>query len=201
MKQKQIALVGFLGWAAAAIPLLAADKFDISKVDLSKLPPPAQKQGVTYAADIRPLFEASCVRCHGQERPKGGLNLTTLGSVLRGGKDGKVVVPGDGKQSVLTIAVARVDDDLAMPPKHRPGRHGRGGFGGPNGPPGGGPDNPNGGFGRPNGEPPPGGPGFGPGGPHAGGPSGRPGGFGPPPKPLTAEQVGLIRAWIDQGAK
>jgi hypothetical protein len=27
------------------------------------------------------------------------------------------------------------------------------------------------------------------------------GGFGPPPKPLTAEQVGLVRAWIDQGAK
>jgi hypothetical protein len=24
---------------------------------------------------------------------------------------------------------------------------------------------------------------------------------GPPPKPLTAEQVGLVRAWIDQGAK
>lgn len=46
-----------------------------------------------------------------------------------------------------------------------------------------------------------GGPGGGPG---AGGPP--PGGapprhFGPPPKPLTAEQVGLIRAWIDQGAK
>ena len=23
----------------------------------------------------------------------------------------------------------------------------------------------------------------------------------PPPAPLTAEQVGLVRAWIDQGAK
>ena len=23
----------------------------------------------------------------------------------------------------------------------------------------------------------------------------------PPPKPLTAEQVGVLRAWIDQGAK
>lgn len=35
---------------------------------------------------------------------------------------------------------------------------------------------------------------------------GGPGGFGggnagPAPKPLTAVQVGLIRAWIDQGAK
>jgi hypothetical protein len=32
-----------------------------------------------------------------------------------------------------------------------------------------------------------------------GGPGPRP--QGPPPKPLTPEQVGLVRAWIDQGAK
>jgi len=50
--------------------------------------------------------------------------------------------------------------------------------------------------------PPKRGPGHGgPGGPGGtGGPGGH-GGFGPPPKALTAEQVALIRAWIDQGAK
>jgi len=41
-----------------------------------------------------------------------------------------------------------------------------------------------------------GGPGGGPGGPPPGGP-----GPGPKSEPLTAEQVGLVRAWIDQGAK
>jgi hypothetical protein len=39
-------------------------------------------------------------------------------------------------------------------------------------------------------------PGGGPGGPPPGGP-----GPGPKSEPLTAEQVGLVRAWIDQGAK
>ena len=34
-----------------------------------------------------------------------------------------------------------------------------------------------------------------------GGPGGFGGGQGPAPKPLTAEQIGLVRAWIDQGAK
>jgi hypothetical protein len=34
-----------------------------------------------------------------------------------------------------------------------------------------------------------------------GGGFGFPGGSDSPPKPLTAEQVGLVRAWIDQGAK
>jgi hypothetical protein len=55
-----------------------------------------------------------------------------------------------------------------------------GGFGG-----GGGTGGPGGGGGRGSGAP--------------GGGGG--GGFGPAPKPLTADQVGLVRAWIDQGAK
>jgi len=164
------------GWS-----VLAADKkTDLSKIDVSKLPPPSEKKGVTYAKDIRPLFEASCIRCHGEERHKGDLRLDSLEAVLKGGEDGKVVVPGASKKSLLVIAASQIDDETAMPPKP--------GHGGPGGP----------------GNRPPGGPGAGnppPGGPGAGRAPGGPGGFGPPPKPLTPEQVGLIRAWVDQGAK
>jgi hypothetical protein len=79
----------------------------------------------------------------------------------------------------------------------QPNFAGRGGPGGPGGGPGG-----PGGFAPQGGGPggPGGPPGGGPGGP-GGGPGGPGGGFGPPPPPLTAEQVGLVRAWIDQGAK
>ena len=168
-----------VGLAAAAWPSAAA-------VDLSKLPPPAQQQGVTYAKDIRPIFEASCFRCHGAERPKAGLRLDSLDAVLKGSKDCKVILPGQSEKSPLIIAVARLDAEKAMPPNPR-----RGGFrGGPGGPPNGPP--PGVGDARPpeardgGGFPPPGGP---------------PGGMGPMPKPLSAEQVGLIRAWVDQGAK
>jgi hypothetical protein len=102
------------------------------------------------------------------------LRLDSLDSALEGGKDGKVVIPGDSKKILLVAAAAQVNNDVAMPPKRGPGGHG-----GPGGPGGG--NSPDG-----------------PGGPvRAGGP----GGFGPPPKALSAEQVGLIRAWIDQGAK
>src|SRR6266498_5942088 len=87
------------GWSA-----LAADKkIDFSKLDLSKLPPAATKKGVTYAKDIRPLFEASCFRCHGEEKQKGELRLDNLEAVLKGGEDGKVVVPGDSKKSLLVV--------------------------------------------------------------------------------------------------
>jgi len=153
-----VALAGSAGLAVAG------------EIDLSKLPPASGKAGLTYSKDVRPLFEASCLRCHGQERPKAGLRLDSLEGVLKGSKEGKVVVPGKAEKSALVIAVARIDDETAMPPKPRAGRHG---------PPGGG-------------DHPPGGPGS----------NGSPRkDAGPPPKPLTPEEVGLIRAWVDQGAK
>jgi hypothetical protein len=177
----------------------ADDKWDINKLDLSKLPPATGKLGVTYAKDIRPLLEASCFRCHGGQQQKGKLRLDSLASALKGGEDGKVVVPGDSKKSLLVAAAAQIDNEIAMPPKRRPG--GPGGPGG--GRPPGGPDGANpppDGPGGPGGTPPGASGGDNPSGPRNGGPGG-PGGFGPPSKPLTAEQVGLIRAWIDQGAK
>ena len=195
---KNVSTLLILGLVTAGWSVLAADKsIDLSKIDVSKLPPPADKKALTYAKDIRPLFEASCFRCHGEERQKGELRLDSLEAVLKGGEDGKVVVPGASKKSLLVIAAARIDDETAMPPKPKPGGPG-GQFGGGPGGPGarGGPGNrPPGGPGGGQGNRPPGergGPGGGAGGP---------GGFGPPPKPLTPEQVALIRAWVDQGAK
>jgi hypothetical protein len=185
---KNTAALFLVGLATAGWSVMAADKkIDISKLDLSKLPPAAAKKGMTYAKDIKPILEASCFRCHGEERQKGDLRLDSLEAALKGGKDGKVIVSGDSKKSLLVIAAAQIDDEIAMPPKRKPGGPGRpggpGGQGGAGNRPPGGPGGQGGGGGR------------GPGGP------GGPGGFGPPPKPLTAEQVGLVRAWIDQGAK
>ena len=190
--------LGFILCAAiAAGPAFGAD------VDMSKLPVPAKKAGVTYEKDIKAIFEESCVRCHGSERQKSGLRLDSLEAVLKGGEDGKVVVPKESAKSPLVIAVAQLDHDTAMPPKRGPGGPGRGGPGGAGGPggPRNGPPGPPPGGQPPEGGPRPGGPGPGPGGfGGPGGPGGR--GFGgPPPKPLTTEQVALIRAWIDQGAK
>ena len=200
----------------------ADDKWDIGKLDLSKLPPASDKKGLNYAKDIRPLFEASCFRCHGEERQKGDLRLDSLEAALKGGENGKVVVVGDSKKSLLVAAVAQIDNEIAMPPKRRPGGGpggpggnrppvGPGGRGGPGGPGGGEGDHPPGGPGGgnpppdgnrgPDGGNPPGPRNGGEDGPRGPGSPGGPGGFGPPPKALTAEQVGLIRAWIDQGAK
>jgi mono/diheme cytochrome c family protein len=127
-----------------ALSLFSAQGAEKKTVDLSKLPPASDKTGVTYATDIKPLFEKSCVKCHGAEKPKARLRLDSLEGTLKGGEDGKVVLPSDSANSILIHNVA-----------------------------------------------------------HAGDPDG----YMPPPKnranigPLTKEQIGLLRAWIDQGAK
>ncbi|MDB6055848.1 MAG: hypothetical protein JWN25_3371 [Verrucomicrobiales bacterium] len=100
-------------------------------VDLSKMPPASQKQGLTYEHDIKPIFEASCLRCHGAERPKAGLRLDSLAAVLKGSEDGKIVSAGNSKDSSLVLAVSQLDDETAMPPKR--GGRGPGGPGGPGG--------------------------------------------------------------------
>jgi hypothetical protein len=155
----------------------------VAAPDLSKLPAASTQKGVTYAKDIKPLLEASCFRCHGERQHKGGLRLDSLEAALKGGEDGKVINPGDSKNSLIVLAVSQLDPEKAMPPKPRGG-------GRPGGP-------------RPSGTNAPAGGASGqgqrPGGPGGGGPGG-PGGM-MMSKPLTAEQVGLVRAWIDQGAK
>jgi|SRR5579859_3522975 len=114
------------------------------QVDVSKIPPPAKVKGATYEKDIKPIFDQSCVKCHGEQKPKGKLQLTNLPAILKGGEDGKVVDPGNSASSVLVHNIAHVGDpDDYMPPPHN-----KAGIG-----------------------------------------------------PLTTEQIGLIRAWIDEGAK
>jgi mono/diheme cytochrome c family protein len=170
-----------------AVGLAATSWMAVASPDLSKLPAPAKKDGVTYEKDIRPILEASCVRCHGAERPKAGLRLDSLEGVLKGSREGKVIIAGQSEKSQLVLAVARVDEETAMPPKPRQ-RRGQGGPGPGGAPPGGVPP---GGQGADQ-KAPQGAPGQG---------GGQKGGMANAPKPLTTEQVALIRAWVDQGAK
>ena len=96
--------------AAVSLGLRAAD------VDVSKLPAASDKKDVTYAKDIKPIFEKSCFKCHGDEKQKGKLRLDSIAAVKKGGEDGEVVVAGQSAKSPLVIAVARLDEDTAMPP-------------------------------------------------------------------------------------
>ena len=127
--------------AAGALALQAED------VKVSKLPPAAAKQGVTFDGDIKAIFETACFKCHGPdvEKPKGKFRADTKANVLKDGGEGPSVTPGDLAKSPLIAMVARIteDEELYMPPTDNKAKI----------------------------------------------------------PPLTKEQVGLVRAWIEQGAK
>ncbi|MEJ0091498.1 MAG: c-type cytochrome domain-containing protein [Limisphaerales bacterium] len=111
----------------------------------AKLPPASTKTGITYATDIKPIFDASCVKCHSGERPKARLHMDSLEGVLKGTKEGKIITTGDSTNSLLIKVVAHLTpepDGWMPPPNNKAGI-----------------------------------------------------------KPLTPEQIGLIRGWIDQGTK
>lgn len=84
--------------------------------DAGKLPPPATVQ-VDYDRDIRPIFEASCFRCHGPEKPKSKFRLDEREAALKGGSHGVAIVPGDSGNSALIHVIAGLDADKQMPPE------------------------------------------------------------------------------------
>ena len=115
---------------------LPAAEAEIKESDL----PPAATVTVDFSRDIEPIFQNSCIRCHGPEKPKSSFRLDNRTAALKGGEHGVDILPGNSAKSPLIHYVAQVVEDMEMPPV------GKG-------------------------------------------------------DPLTPEQIGLLRAWIDQGAK
>jgi mono/diheme cytochrome c family protein len=66
-----------------------------------------------FEARIRPVLAANCYDCHTEEQ-LGGLRLDSRDAMLKGGKRGPAIMPGDPERSLL-IAAVRQAGDLKMP--------------------------------------------------------------------------------------
>lgn len=77
------------------------------------IPEVARRQIAQFQKDIQPIFEERCVSCHGGQEPQSGLDLRTLASTLRGGRNGPVVLEGFSEKSVLVRQLV----NGVMPPK------------------------------------------------------------------------------------
>ena len=75
-----------------------------------------------FASRVAPIFGDKCVQCHGPQKKKGRLRLDTFENVMRSGKDGVVVKPGDprGSEIFRRITLPRDNKD-AMPAEGKPG--------------------------------------------------------------------------------
>ena len=130
-------LILTIGLSTLSAAAFAAD------VDVSKLPPAAKKAGVTWDADIKPIFEKSCIKCHSGEKPKAKFRADTKENILKGADGEKVLKPGNSAKSEIVHLISDLVADEEMPPLDKRDKY----------------------------------------------------------PALTKEQVGLVRAWIDQGAK
>ena len=110
---------------------------ELSPEQIRQLPPPAAHP-VNFSQEIKPIFESSCIKCHGRGRAKGDFQIDSRTTLLKGGENGPALIPGKSAESLIVELVAGFDPDNVMPRKGTK---------------------------------------------------------------LTGEQVGVLRAWIDQGAK
>ena len=93
-----------------------------ANVSAANVSAPAAASVAFFASRVAPIFEDKCVQCHGPEKKKGKLRLDTFDFVMRGGKDGVVVKPGDAKSSELYRRVTLPRDNKdAMPAEGKPG--------------------------------------------------------------------------------
>ena len=102
------------------LALIVASSFEgraseAAAVDPSKLPPVAS--AFDFVQDIKPLLEQSCLKCHGEEKQKGGLRVDSRDALLAGGDSGAAVVEAKSAESRLIHHTARIDEEEAMPPK------------------------------------------------------------------------------------
>ncbi len=106
--------LGCVGLTALLRPTFALDLAEWA--GLRK--PPQAMEGSFFSARIQPLMDETCVSCHGDRRQKGKLRLNDFAGLMRGGKSGSVVVPGNAEESeIYKRLVLPPDDDKAMPPK------------------------------------------------------------------------------------
>src|SRR5262249_31120164 len=63
---------------------------------------------------VRPILVRACYQCHTSSE-MGGLRLDSPEALLRGGKSGPAIVPGEPERSLLIAAVRHTHERLKMP--------------------------------------------------------------------------------------
>ena len=81
---------------------------------------PASNTPAYYTEVVKPVLMTNCGKCHFNMNHKGGLAMDTKALMMKGGRDGAVVVPGNPDNSMLVKLIRHegpADDPKPMPPK------------------------------------------------------------------------------------
>jgi len=66
-----------------------------------------------FTKSVAPILQSQCLRCHRGAEPKGGLKLSRLQHLLKGGESGPAVVPGKPDESLLVEMIS--GEEPSMP--------------------------------------------------------------------------------------
>ncbi|MGA9572633.1 MAG: c-type cytochrome domain-containing protein [Lysobacterales bacterium] len=77
------------------------------------------EQKVSFSEDVQPILEQHCVQCHqpgGQGELASGLDMTSYEGLMKGTRNGPMVIAGDTEGSNLLVLVeGRADPSIKMP--------------------------------------------------------------------------------------
>jgi len=84
-------------------------------------PLPNVQEAMVYQEVVQPLLQSKCYGCHNANKKKGGLQMDLPELLMKGGKNGEVIISGNAAQSemIKRLLLPREDDDH-MPPKEKP---------------------------------------------------------------------------------
>ncbi|HZL37758.1 MAG TPA: c-type cytochrome domain-containing protein [Tepidisphaeraceae bacterium] len=72
----------------------------------------ADDKPISYFHDVRPILMSNCNACHKPEKLKGELDLTAVSLMLKGGKHGPAVIPGNTSKSKMIEMISGDDPDM-----------------------------------------------------------------------------------------
>jgi uncharacterized membrane protein len=79
--------------------------------------PSRPEEAMIFEDIVHPILERRCMKCHQRTKKKGQLSLESLATMLKGGKHGPSVVPGDPGESELFRRVTLDPSDEDFMPK------------------------------------------------------------------------------------
>src|SRR5579863_9424185 len=76
------------------------------------------RPAISFSKDVLPILKEACLSCHKPDKKKGKLDLSTYAELMKGGKQGPPVKPGEPGKSILVEMISGKEPD--MPEKGDP---------------------------------------------------------------------------------
>ncbi len=88
------------------IPIIAAFLVSAYAVFQSGLTNAAQQKQVSFTEDIQPILQYRCGNCHMGEFVSKDLRMDTYEDLMKGSRNGSVIIAGNAKESLLVQKVS-----------------------------------------------------------------------------------------------